>query len=268
MESTIFANDGKEYEIRNVWANNLDKEMALVREACCIYPFVAMDTEFPGVVSQPIPDKNKQDTYFKTVTMNANFLKIIQIGITFFDKDGNHAKDCPAWQFNFKFDKEKDEMAKASIDMLEKCGLNFDTLRDNGIDPCYFGELFNTCGLTYNENLTWISFHSGYDFAYLLHLISSDDLPQDQGEFFQLLDIVFPNIIDIKYIAAKVGLKGGLSKVSDELLVTRIGPSHQAGSDSILTGDAFFQLINYPETKIDYKQYVGVLYGFRNGVND
>lgn len=42
QNTPYIADDGKEYEIRNVWAYNLDEEMALVREACVKYPFVAM----------------------------------------------------------------------------------------------------------------------------------------------------------------------------------------------------------------------------------
>jgi CCR4-NOT transcription complex subunit 7/8 len=37
-------------------------------------------------------------------------------------------------------------------------------------------------------------------------------------------------------------LKGGLQELADELQVTRQGPSHQAGSDSLLTGLVFFKL--------------------------
>ncbi len=35
---------------REVWEQNLDEELSIIREIVNDYPFVAMDTEFPGVV--------------------------------------------------------------------------------------------------------------------------------------------------------------------------------------------------------------------------
>ena len=38
------------------------------------------------------------------------------------------------------------------------------------------------------------------------------------------------------------GLKGGLNKLAEDLEVERIGPEHQAGSDSLLTQATFFKM--------------------------
>jgi CCR4-NOT transcription complex subunit 7/8 len=56
-------------------------------------------------------------------------------------------------------------------------------------------------------------------------------------------------------------LKGGLQDVADELQVPRIGPQHQAGSDSLLTASTFFKMRSrFFEDDIDPK-YLGNLYG-------
>merc|ERR1712004_842458 len=57
-------------------------------------------------------------------------------------------------------------------------------------------------------------------------------------------------------------LKGGLQEVANELEVPRIGPQHQAGSDSLLTGQTFFKMKEmFFEDDIDDSKYCGHLYG-------
>ena len=51
-----------------------------------------------------------------------------------------------------------------------------------GIDLQHFGELLMTSGLVLMPNVTWLSFHSGYDFGYLLKLLTCDNLPQQVGK--------------------------------------------------------------------------------------
>ncbi|RRT70674.1 hypothetical protein B296_00012353 [Ensete ventricosum] len=52
--------DAAGVEFRDVWADNLEAELAVIREVVDDFPFVAMDTEFPGVAIRPLGD-------FKTV---------------------------------------------------------------------------------------------------------------------------------------------------------------------------------------------------------
>lgn len=61
------------------------------------------DTEFPGIVARPMGTfKNKADYHYQTLRCNVDMLKIIQLGITLADEEGNMPEVC-TWQFNFKF---------------------------------------------------------------------------------------------------------------------------------------------------------------------
>lgn len=164
-----------------------------------------------------------------------------------------------------------------------------------------------TSGLVLMDNVRWISFHSGYDFGYLLKLLTcqgtlmwtssrlsvwlaaafcssihpSDPVPTPAPLRTQRcpptrppsstssrptsppsttsrsvhvhvhvhvsvhpltrLDSP-PDPTNQFLMTAAPGLHGGLQKVAEELSVARIGPMHQAGSDSLLTAQTFFKL--------------------------
>jgi hypothetical protein len=42
-------------------------------------------------------------------------MKIIQVGITLSDENGNHPQPVSTWQFNFNFDLKNDVKSNASI---------------------------------------------------------------------------------------------------------------------------------------------------------
>lgn len=258
-------------EIRNVWAENVEDEMAAIREVIEKYPYVAMDTEFPGVVAKPITETYSPDYHYKSLKVNVDLLKIIQLGLSFADENGNFAPGCPCWQFNFKFSLADDMYAQDSIDLLQKSGISFEDHARRGIDPLLFGELLMVSGLVLDDRVKWVSFHSGYDYGYLLKLLTSAELPADEKGFFELLKIYFPTIYDIKYMTSLLdghNFMGGLQKLADELQCQRLGAEHQAGSDSLLTMTTYFALIKAkfagPDGKVDDSKYANELFGYGN----
>jgi CCR4-NOT transcription complex subunit 7/8 len=106
-----------------------------------------------------------------------DLLRLIQLGITFSDESGELAEECPTWQFNFRFSLEEDVFAADSIALLQRSGIDFASHQEKGIEMEAFGELLMSSGLVLCDNIKWISFHSAYDFAYLLKLLTNTTLP-------------------------------------------------------------------------------------------
>ena len=63
-------------------------------------------------------------------------------------------------------------------------------------------------------------FDSAYDFGYLLKVLTADNLPAEESDFFDLLRLYFNNVYDIKYLMKSCkSLKGGLQEVAELLEV-------------------------------------------------
>lgn len=231
--------------IRDVWAENLEQEMKLIGELIVDYPFVAMDTEFPGVVAKPVGSfRTTHEFYYQTLRCNVNLLKIIQLGVSLMNARGEVPQQCCTWQFNFKFSLTEDIYAQDSIDLLKNGGINFEYFAMHGIDVNQFAELLTASGLVLNNEVKWLSFHSGYDFGYLLKSLTAKDLPEKEEDFSLIFHSFFPNVYDIKYMLRSTDISHtlGLDVLADTLGVRRIGTAHQGGSDSLLTGHCFFKL--------------------------
>lgn len=226
-------------KIIDVYTDNLHEEFAKIRKAVKRYPYVAMDTEFPGCVAVP-----ERKTKYQQIRVNVDLLNIIQLGMCFMDEDGEMDPDNCCWQFNFKFNTETDMYNEVSLNLLKKAGIPFKTLEEKGVDRQIFAEMFITSGICLNNKVHLITFHAGYDFAYLLKLMRNDAaLPENEGKFFDLLKLYFPNIYDIKYMVKSLKIyEGGLERIAKILDVKRVGSAHMAGSDSILTGETFMKI--------------------------
>jgi CCR4-NOT transcription complex subunit 7/8 len=209
---------------------------------------------------------------------------MIQLGITLFAPDGSLPPINPTtstnaqsnymgamipspytWQFNFQFSLNSDMYAQESTTMLTKAGIDFSLHEKNGIDPHEFGALLISSGLVLDPDVHWISFHSGYDFGYLMKIMLAKELPDDESEFHKLLMVFFPSLYDIKFllkhagrngtvnnnqaltpdaqsVLQKLSTKSGLQDIAEELDVRRVGIAHQAGSDSLVTGQIYFKM--------------------------
>ncbi|CAN7997780.1 unnamed protein product, partial [Ixodes hexagonus] len=256
--------------VRDVWASNLDEEFRTIIQLVPRYNHVAMDAEFPGVVARPIGEFRDQADYrYQTLRCNVELLKIIQLGLSFFDEAGRTPPGrCCSWQFNFKFSLVEDMYAKDFVEHLTDAGTQFERLEREGIEPCDFAQLLITSGAVLSEEVRWLTFHSGYDFGYLLRLLTNQDLPSEESEFSELLGVYFPVIYDVKYLTGRCESEQ-LRLVTSQLELQRRKPQRQAGRQSLLTGAAFFKLRDaFFRDGIDEEACRRRLYGLRGSCSD
>lgn len=257
--------------IRDVWADNLLEEFDKIEALLPSFPFIAMDTEFPGIVARPLGSFRSQSDYlYQSLRCNVDLLRIIQLGVTLSDGKGQLPSGVSTWQFNFRFSLDEDTYAQESIDLLASSGLDFYQHQTKGIDVDDFGALLMTSGMVLCPNITWVSFHSVFDFGYLLKVLTCQPLPADESDFFHLLRLFFPAFYDIK-LMMRVGrsLKGGLQDLADDLGISRVGIQHQAGSDALLTLQVFFKLraAFFGAAEADCEAYLGQLFGLSGGLS-
>ena len=254
--------------IIEVYEENFIEEIKNLSSLLDDYNYIGMDTEFPGTVFHV--ENMTEDFYYKSLKKNVDKLKLIQLGITLTNEKGEYPKDYPyhTWQFNLEFDKDIELYKDDSIDMLKKCGIDFDKLKKRGIKHKTFATYFMVSNLVLNPDVHWVSFQGSYDFGYLLKLLINVDLPQTEDEFVNLLKLYFINFYDIRVIVKDNEnlLKKGLNRLAELLEVRREGQEHQAGSDSMVTIDVFFKLKKkglVSESK--FKETKNILYGIGMG---
>ncbi|KAM6576546.1 hypothetical protein CsatB_028383 [Cannabis sativa] len=239
--------------IREVWRENLLEEFQLIGKLIHDrYRYISFDTEFPGCVFRPptIPNRHYKihpiDQY-RLIKQNVDILNLIQLGLTLTDSDGNFpdlgGQTSVVWQFNFcDFDINRHRCALDSIDLLKKQGIDFERNLTHGINSAHFANLMYHYRLVFNRDITWITFHSAYDFGYLVKILTGCFLPHFLPDFLYLVSHFFgQNVYDMKYMMGFFpGLYGGLESLASTLQIVReVGLSHQAGSDSLLTWRTF-----------------------------
>ncbi|OLL26934.1 Poly(A) ribonuclease pop2 [Neolecta irregularis DAH-3] len=229
--------------VREVWSQNLETELATIRNLIDWFPVVFLSMEHPGVVARPIGAfKSTLEYHYQTVRVNADILRIVRLGLTFSDQDGNVPQDCSTWQFNFKFSREIDMIHQTQADTLIKSGVDFQKHEEWGIDVEQFGELLISSGLILLDEVRWVAHHALYDFAYLLKSMTLKPLPIFETEFMELCSLFFPKMWDVLTIYQSLlptqSSKTGVQFIWDDLQM----PRWQIPPSSSMTSFAIYQL--------------------------
>ncbi|OIW16624.1 hypothetical protein TanjilG_01863 [Lupinus angustifolius] len=260
--------------IRRVWRSNVEAEFHLIRNIITSYPVIAMDTEFPGLVirSESNFRHRKPSENYALLKANVDRLHLIQVGLTLSDKHGNLPNlGTPysfIWEFNFcDFDVSRDLHAPESIALLRRQGIDFEMNRKFGIHLMHFRQLLLRSRILGRRNqVSWVTFHSAYDFGFLVKILTRRPLPEELAGFLHTVRIFFGEMVfDVKHVMKFCSnLYGGLDRICQTLRVDRVaGNSHQAGSDSLLTLHAFHkikQLYFGTKNSDELINFAGVLY--------
>ncbi|CAN6250738.1 unnamed protein product [Urochloa humidicola] len=261
-------------QIRQVWADNVDREFKLIRAAIEHFPYVSMDTEFPGVIHHPSkhPAAMTPSECYALVKANVDALHLIQVGLSF--AASPTSPPALAFEVNLReFDPRVHKHAPESVELLAASGLDLAAHRARGVSARAFAALLMSSGLVCNPEVAWVTFHSAYDFAYLVKILMGRKLPRSLPEFLKYVRVYFgPEVYDVKHMMRFCGdgLFGGLERVAAALEVRRAaGRCHQAASDSVLTWDTFRQMKRLYFAKEGSLQLcAGVLFGLELHLND
>ncbi|KAH6555718.1 hypothetical protein KP509_13G032500 [Ceratopteris richardii] len=226
--------------IREVWRCNAAAEFKLIGGLKQEFSTIVIDTEFPESLKLDFlcseQDSNEDSTY-RTLKANVNMMKLIQVGSTLVDNWGRlpmiEGAYC-VWQFNLcDFDMKNDIFVKASIQLLQNSGIDFERNRRDGLESRTLGSLLLKHHLVFNPRMHYVCYQGDYDLAYLHKAVTGDQqLPSSLAEYTYSKISMFGRIFDVRCAQ--------LQKFSDSLGVKRIsGTSHQAGSDSLLTASTY-----------------------------
>ncbi|CAN8006508.1 unnamed protein product [Ixodes hexagonus] len=247
--------------IRDVWASNLEEEFRSIIHVVQKYNYVAMVNTLYITIVKRLPGTFANSRILQTEFRCSKVLKIWYLGLPFLSDvlmepmAARRAQCMPVSTLGEEQELRKNLVA-ARRERVQLSEIVLEAISSKIKVPFYFS-------ISFPDDPLSVVFGSGYDFGYMLKLLTDQHLPSEESEFFELLRIYFPAIYDVKYLMKSCkNLKGGLQEVAEQLELERIGPQHQAGSDSLLTGAAFFKMREmFFEDNIDDAKYCGHLYG-------
>ncbi|CAN0929892.1 Probable CCR4-associated factor 1 homolog 1 [Linum grandiflorum] len=255
------------FQVRNVWSQNFSPELDAMEECLAKYPVVSVDSEFPGFLV-PTPREASEELRFEHLKHNVGSTSLIQLGLTLSNSKGTVGG---IWQFNFQFDLDRDLYCQKSIDFLSEHGMDFEKLKNHGIDRDEFGLAFGRVIQRRQSRITWVSFHGVYDYAHIVKAVTfCPVVAESSAEFVDVLGSGFDAVVDVKHMARfykETGSEVGLQKLADNLDVKRRGEAHTAASDSLLTALVYIKLKKKLKLqRIEEDDYVDFVYGIRTRI--
>lgn len=243
--------------VRQVTACNVCDEVAMIRSFLREYPFVAVDTEYPGTVHRPPRgtrlDQLTVEQRYALAKTNVDELHLLQLGITLCDARGRlpvgtDEKGIPvecAWQVSFAdFDVGRDRHAPESVEFLRSQGFDFESARLHGVKAEAFAAELDRAGIL-TFSITWITYGGLYDTAYLLKLVTGGQpLPAVKVDFLVAIGTYLgAKLFDVKYVALQLNIRARLKATALTLGVPPLFPDvHLAGPNSVITCHAFMAL--------------------------
>ncbi|XP_050936260.1 LOW QUALITY PROTEIN: putative CCR4-associated factor 1 homolog 4 [Cucumis melo] len=195
--------------------NEKPKEITQFDECLRFHTILTIDIEFPGFITQSPWDFIDKEIY-KEFRFNVNQTKLIQLGVTTLDDLGRIGS---SWYSDFDF--HADAYSPSTIMFLEKNGLNFKKLKEDGISIASFTKKFSP--------------------------IIKKLLPKSMEEFATVVVNKVGIVRDLNHMARFCeGLEDGrlgLERLGKLLNKKKFGMKHNAGSDSLLTTSAHFEMV-------------------------
>uniref|UniRef100_A0A0D3HAT8 poly(A)-specific ribonuclease n=1 Tax=Oryza barthii TaxID=65489 RepID=A0A0D3HAT8_9ORYZ len=253
MEQSLFYTQppARAVHTRKVTAVNLHREMSLIRSLMPTFPFVAVDTQFPGVVHpHPRGAGVTADDRYAAVRANADELCLLQLGITLSAADGRLPVDGALvefmWEFDFAgFDARYHRHAPESVQFLRAQGFDFEAARLAGVPALAFAAELAASGILGLRGVTWVAFGGMYGVAFLLRLATGGaPLPATRLGFLAQVGAVFgTQVFDAKHMASLLHMHGGLAAVGGMLrLPPQLPRRHMAGQNSVMAIQLFMEL--------------------------
>ncbi|XP_066357899.1 probable CCR4-associated factor 1 homolog 9 [Miscanthus floridulus] len=248
-------------QLQSVAAANFAAELDRIGSLLPRYPYVVVDTEYPGTVHHAPAGRRDSDLSpderYALVKANVDELPIVQLGITLCDSHGNlpfvpdyrygafgyhHGGGGGgygerAWEVDFSdFDVSRDHHAAQSVAFLRSQGVDFDTAaRARGVSSAAFGAklaevLQRVAGK--NVELTWVAFGGAYDLAYLVKMIGGGQpLPETrQGFVERVRELLGGRVFDAKFMAENCG-RADLRGVGLRSVAANLGAAMPAAAD-------------------------------------